>query len=143
MKNSPENNFFGWNMFFFSIFFNRFHTTAQQSFLLQLLLSCPVDYLFVWPAKAPEDEAQAAVRVEADGDLSGRVKLTLQLDGAAEGTGGCVRHLNSSSNSHNTHTQYLDLQREMRRFPFSFSTWKHNMFYPSISTSCLRIKMMN
>lgn len=45
------------------------------------------------PAKAPEDKAQAAVWVQADGNLSGRVKLTLQLDGAAEGTGGCVRHL--------------------------------------------------
>lgn len=52
-----------------------------------------------WPAKAPEDEAQATVWVEADGHLSGRVKLTLQLDGAAEGTGGCVRHLEKRQNS--------------------------------------------
>lgn len=50
------------------------------------------------PAKAPEDEAQAAVGVQADGDLSGWVELTLQLDGAAEGTGGGVRHLEHRKN---------------------------------------------
>lgn len=49
-----------------------------------------------WPAEAPEHEAQAAVRVQADGHLSGGVQLALQLDGAAEGTGGCVRHLNTN-----------------------------------------------
>lgn len=36
------------------------------------------------------------------------------------------------------HTQHLDLQTEMWRFPFSFSTWKQK----SISTSCLRMKMI-
>lgn len=50
----------------------------------------------IGPAKAPEDEAQAAVRVQAEGHLSGRVQLALQLDGAAEGTGGGVRHLSRS-----------------------------------------------
>lgn len=37
------------------------------------------------------------------------------------------------------HTQHLDLQTEMWSFPFSFSTWKQK----SISTSCLKMKMIN
>ena len=45
------------------------------------------------PAQAPEGEAQAAVGVQADGDLAGGVELTLQLDGAAQGTGSSVGHL--------------------------------------------------
>ena len=45
------------------------------------------------PAQAPESEAQAAVRVQTDGDLPRRVELTLQFDGATQGTGGSVRHL--------------------------------------------------
>lgn len=45
------------------------------------------------PAQAPESEAQAAVGVQTDGDLPGRVELTLQFDGATQGTGGRVRHL--------------------------------------------------
>lgn len=45
------------------------------------------------PAQAPESEAQATVRVQADGDLSGGVELTLQFYGATQGTGGSVRHL--------------------------------------------------
>lgn len=45
------------------------------------------------PAQTPEGEAQAAVGVQADGDLPGRVELALQLDGATQGTGGSVRHL--------------------------------------------------
>lgn len=112
-------------------FFIRFHSTAQQSILLLLLLSCHVDYLFVWPAKAPEDEAQAAVRVEADGDLSGRVKLTLQLDGAAEGTGGCVRHLNSSSNGHNTHNIWIYRQK-CEVFHFHFLRGNKNLSAPPV-----------
>lgn len=112
-------------------FFIRFHTTAQQSILLLLLLSCHVDYVFVWPAKAPEDEAQAAVRVEADGDLSGRVKLTLQLDGAAEGTGGCVRHLNSSSNGHNTHNIWIYRQK-CEVFHFHFLRGNKNLSAPPV-----------
>lgn len=55
--------------------------------------------LFFTPAEAPEDEAQAAVGVQADGHLPRRVQLALQLDGAAEGTGGCVRHLNETRTS--------------------------------------------
>lgn len=55
--------------------------------------------MFFTPAEAPEDEAQAAVGVQADGHLPGRVQLALQLDGAAEGTGGCVRHLNETKTS--------------------------------------------
>lgn len=45
------------------------------------------------PAQAPEGKAEAAVRVETDGDLPGRVELTLQFDGATQGTGGSMRHL--------------------------------------------------
>lgn len=45
------------------------------------------------PAQTPQGKAEATVGVEADGDLPGGVQLTLQLDGAAQGTGGCVRHL--------------------------------------------------
>lgn len=45
------------------------------------------------PAQAPESEAQATVRVQTDGDLSGGVELTLQFYGATQGTGGSVRHL--------------------------------------------------
>lgn len=40
------------------------------------------------PAETPQGEAEATVGVEADGDLPGRVQLTLQLDGAAQGAGG-------------------------------------------------------
>lgn len=49
--------------------------------------------MLVLPAQAPESQAQAAVWVQADGDLPGGVELTLQLDGATQGTGGSVRHL--------------------------------------------------
>lgn len=45
------------------------------------------------PAQAPEGEAQAAVRVQAEGDLSGGVELTLQFYGATQGTGSSVGHL--------------------------------------------------
>ena len=45
------------------------------------------------PAETPQGEAEATVGVEADGDLPGRVQLTLQLDGAAQGAGGRMRHL--------------------------------------------------
>lgn len=45
------------------------------------------------PAQAPESEAQAAVGIQTDGDLPGWVELTLQFDGATQGTGGSVRHL--------------------------------------------------
>lgn len=47
----------------------------------------------ILPAQAPESEAQAAVRVQTDGDLPRGVELTLQFDGATQGTGGSVRHL--------------------------------------------------
>lgn len=45
------------------------------------------------PGEAPQDEAQAAVRVQADGYLARRVELTLQLNGAAQSADGSVRHL--------------------------------------------------
>ena len=45
------------------------------------------------PAQAPESKAEAAVRVQTDGDLPGGVELTLQFDGATQGTSGSVRHL--------------------------------------------------
>ena len=45
------------------------------------------------PGQAPQDEAQTAVGVQADGDLAGGVELTLQLDGAAEGADGHVGDL--------------------------------------------------
>lgn len=45
------------------------------------------------PGEAPQDEAQATVGVQADGYLAWWVKLTLQLNGAAESADGCMRHL--------------------------------------------------
>lgn len=45
------------------------------------------------PAQTPEGEAQATVGVQTDGNLPRRVELTLQFDGATQGTGGSVRHL--------------------------------------------------
>lgn len=45
------------------------------------------------PAETPEDEAEATVRVQADGHLSGRVQLTLQLHRAAEGSNCIMGHL--------------------------------------------------
>ena len=45
------------------------------------------------PAQAPESKAQAAVGVQADGYLPGWVQLTLQFNGATQGTGGSMRHL--------------------------------------------------
>lgn len=47
----------------------------------------------VLPAQAPEGEAQATVWVQTEGDLAGGVELTLEFDGAAQGTGGSMRHL--------------------------------------------------
>lgn len=57
--------------------------------LFQVLLPIPNPL----PAQAPESEAKAAVGVQADGNLPRRVQLTLQLDGATQGTGGSMRHL--------------------------------------------------
>lgn len=48
------------------------------------------------PGEAPQDEAQAAVRVQADGYLARRVELTLQLNGAAQSADGSVRHLDGA-----------------------------------------------
>ncbi len=45
------------------------------------------------PAQTPQSEAEAAVGVQTYGDLPGGVKFTLQFDGATQGTGGCMRHL--------------------------------------------------
>ena len=54
---------------------------------------CDLFRAAILPAQAPESEAQAAVRVQTDGDLPRGVELTLQFDGATQGTGGSVRHL--------------------------------------------------
>lgn len=48
------------------------------------------------PAETPEDEAEAAVRVQTDGHLSGGVQLTLQLHRAAEGPHCIMGHLEAS-----------------------------------------------
>lgn len=45
------------------------------------------------PAETPEREAKSTVRVEADGDLPGRVQLALQLDGSAQSIDCRVGHL--------------------------------------------------
>lgn len=45
------------------------------------------------PAETPEDEAEAAVRIQADGDFSGRVQLTLQLHRPTEGSHCIMGHL--------------------------------------------------
>ena len=45
------------------------------------------------PAEAPESEAQATVGVQTDGNLPGGVQLTLELNGATQGTGGSMGHL--------------------------------------------------
>ena len=48
------------------------------------------------PTEAPQDKPKSTVRVQADGHFSRGVELTLQLNRTAEGTGGCVRHLQDS-----------------------------------------------
>ena len=45
------------------------------------------------PGEAPQDKAQAAVWVEADGYLARRVELTLELDGATQSADGHMGHL--------------------------------------------------
>lgn len=45
------------------------------------------------PAQAPQGQTQATVGVQADGNLPRGVQLTLELDGAAQGTGSRMRHL--------------------------------------------------
>ena len=53
-------------------------------------------FLRVLPAQAPEGKAQATVGVQAEGNLSGGVELTLEFYGAAQGAGGSMRHLEES-----------------------------------------------
>lgn len=48
------------------------------------------------PTEAPQDKPKSTVRVQADGHFSRGVELTLQLNRTAEGTGGCMRHLQDS-----------------------------------------------
>lgn len=45
------------------------------------------------PAEAPESQTQPAVGIQTDGDLTRGIQLTLQFNGATQGTGGCMRHL--------------------------------------------------
>ena len=45
------------------------------------------------PGETPQDKAQAAVGVQADCYLARGVELTLELDGATQGTGGSMGHL--------------------------------------------------
>lgn len=45
------------------------------------------------PCEAPQDEAQTAVGIQADGNLARGVEFTLQLYGAAQRADGCVRDL--------------------------------------------------
>lgn len=45
------------------------------------------------PAEAPQNKAEAAVRVQTDGNLSGRVQLTLQLHRPTEDSHGIMGHL--------------------------------------------------
>ena len=47
-------------------------------------------------AETPEREAESAVRVEAEGDVSAGVQLALQLHGAAQRGRGGVGHLDTS-----------------------------------------------
>ena len=47
-------------------------------------------------AETPEREAESAVWVEAEGDVPAGVQLALQLHGAAQGSRGGVRHLDTS-----------------------------------------------
>lgn len=64
----------------------------SQSVRLRLT-SCEVRVSRLSPAETPEGKAQATVGVQADGDLSRRVQLTLQLNRATQGTGGSMGHL--------------------------------------------------
>ena len=48
------------------------------------------------PTEAPQDKPKSTVRVQANGHFSRGVELTLQLNRTAEGTGGCMRHLQDS-----------------------------------------------
>ena len=52
------------------------------------------------PGEAPQDEAQATVRVQADGYLARGVELTLQLNGAAQSTDCSMRHLTGNRHKH-------------------------------------------
>lgn len=70
------------------------------------------------PAQAPEGKAQATVRVQTEGNLSGGVELTLEFYGATQGTGGGMRHLEETT-QHNTHRDHLTPCSE---FPWACGT---------------------
>ena len=54
-------------------------------------------------AETPEREAEAAIRVEAEGDVPAGVQLALQLHGAAQRRRGGVGHLDTSLGWRNIH----------------------------------------
>lgn len=57
------------------------------------------------PAEAPEDKAEAAVWIQTDGHLSGRVQLTLQLHWATEGSNCIMGHLKSGQDGEADNTE--------------------------------------
>ena len=46
-------------------------------------------------AQTPESEAESAVGIETQGNMSRRVELALKFHGPAEGSGGGMRHFYS------------------------------------------------
>lgn len=57
------------------------------------------------PAETPECKAKSTVGIQADGDLPGRVQLTLQLDGSTESIDCSMRHLQSKGRQEGAGTQ--------------------------------------
>ena len=64
-------------------------TTQEEKHAQQACMYCR----FTAPCEAPQDEAQTAVRIQADGDLARGVQLTLQLYRATNCTDRCMRDL--------------------------------------------------
>lgn len=64
---------------------------------------------YVLPGEAPQYEAQTTVGVQADGDLTGGIELTLQLDGATQSTDGCMGHLINTHTSQRHHIALSEL----------------------------------
>ena len=76
----------------------------------------------VLPGEAPQYEAQATVGVQADGYLTGRVQLALQLDGATQSTGGSMGHLNTHTHTHRLKGGFPSIRFNLR-VDVSASLW--------------------
>lgn len=92
------------------------------------------------PAETPEDEAEAAVGIQTDGNFSGRVQLTLQLHWPTEGCNCIMGHLEQRGDerggreTHETHKKTNKEQDRKVHNEFKFKV-KHFTFSPPVNES--------